>query len=104
MLDEFDVITGKIIHSALRIHTGLGPGLFETVYEKVLARDLARRGLRVEVQKPVGFEFEGLHFDIDLRVGLVLNFGGAHMRDGIKRVANSGLEPQAPHGGRFYDR
>ena len=47
----------------MRIHTALGPGLFESVYEVVLERDLVRRGFCVERQKELGFEFEGLRFE-----------------------------------------
>lgn len=56
----------------MRIHSKLGPGLFESVYETVLARELARRGLFVERQKPVTFDFEGMHFDQGFRADLVV--------------------------------
>jgi iron complex transport system substrate-binding protein len=62
-MHEIDFITGSIIDSAMRIHTALGPGLFEAVYEVVLERDLVRRGFSVERQKVLGFEFEGLRFE-----------------------------------------
>jgi len=42
------------------IHKELGPGLLETVYERVLARSLERRGLKVGRQKPVEIRFDGL--------------------------------------------
>jgi iron complex transport system substrate-binding protein len=62
-MHPIDWITGSIIDSAMRIHSALGPGLFESVYEVVLERDLVRGGFRVERQKAIGFEFEGLHFE-----------------------------------------
>ena len=62
-MHEIDFITGSIIDSAMRIHTALGPGLFESVYEVVLERDLVRRRFSVERQKELGFEFEGLRFE-----------------------------------------
>ncbi len=62
-MHPIDWITGSIIDSAMRIHSALGPGLFESVYEVVLERDLVRRGFRVERQKAIGFEFEGLRFE-----------------------------------------
>jgi iron complex transport system substrate-binding protein len=62
-MHPIDWITGSIIDSAMRIHSALGPGLFESVYEVVLERDLVGRGLRVERQKAVGFVFEGLRFE-----------------------------------------
>jgi hypothetical protein len=43
--------TGAVIASGLRIHQKLGPGLLESVYEAVIARDLVRLGLSVERQK-----------------------------------------------------
>jgi iron complex transport system substrate-binding protein len=35
-----DEITGGVVDAAYRLHKGLGPGLLESVYERVLARDL----------------------------------------------------------------
>ncbi len=63
-------ITGEIVDAAFHIHDGLGPGLLESVYEAVLAQELARRGLNVERQKEVCFEFEGMHFNNGFRVDL----------------------------------
>ncbi|MEJ2186685.1 MAG: GxxExxY protein [Gemmatimonadota bacterium] len=70
--EELNAITGAVIEAAVGIHTRLGPGLLESVYEIILARDLARRGYRVERQKPVSFEFEGLAFDNAFRVDLIV--------------------------------
>ena len=36
----------QIVDAAYRIHTSLGPGLLESVYEVVLAYELEKRGLR----------------------------------------------------------
>ena len=41
-----DDLTGQIVDSAYKLHTRLGPGLLESVYEMILARDLERRGLK----------------------------------------------------------
>ena len=43
----------EVVDAAVRVHRGLGPGLLETVYEVVLAKELERRRLRVERQVPV---------------------------------------------------
>ncbi len=48
------------------------PGLLESVYETVLARDLQRRGFQVERQKPIAFDYDGMHFDDGLRVDLLV--------------------------------
>ncbi len=41
-----DDITGEIVDAAFKPHRNLGPGLLESIYESVLARDLERRGFR----------------------------------------------------------
>lgn len=72
-MKEIDEITGAIVDSALHIHRGLGPGLLESVYESLLARDLERCGFAVERQKPMRFEYKGLVFDDGLRVDLLVD-------------------------------
>ena len=69
---DIDEITGEIVDAAYKLHTRLGPGLLESVYEAVLARQLERRGLFVERQKPVSFEFDGMNFDEGFRVDLLV--------------------------------
>jgi iron complex transport system substrate-binding protein len=67
-----DQITGHIVDAALRLHKALGPGLLESVYELVLARDLERRGLRAARQQLISFEYDGLEFRDCLRVDLLV--------------------------------
>ena len=118
-------ISGIIVDAAFKIHTTLGPGLLESVYEAVLEKELLRRGLRVRRQVSVPIRYDGLEFDegfradllveecivvelksveqlhpvhakqvltycklLDYRLGLLLNFGAALIKDGIKRIAN----------------
>ena len=57
---------------AFRLHVGLGPGLLESVYQSVLARDLARRGLHVEHERVVSFEYDGMSFDPGFRVDMLV--------------------------------
>jgi hypothetical protein len=47
---ENEVAT-QIVDAAYRMHTSLGPGLLESVYEVVLAYELENRGLRVVRQQ-----------------------------------------------------
>jgi len=56
------------VDTAFHIHQDLGPGLLESAYEAVLVRMLEERGLRVERQVSVAFDFNGMHFDERLRV------------------------------------
>ena len=128
---DLDDVTGAIVESSLRIHRDLGPGLFESVYESLLANALQRRGLVVERQPILRLEYEGMVFEegfradliveqrvivevksverlarvhikqlltylrlADLQVGLLVNFGGATLKEGIHRVVNH-LPPSA---------
>jgi iron complex transport system substrate-binding protein len=69
---ELDQITGAIVGESIRIHRALGPGLMESVYEAVLARALERRGYRVERQKVIRFEYDGMVFEEGFRADLVV--------------------------------
>lgn len=42
---EINEITGIIVDSAMKVHTALGPGLLESVYERCLIHELHKRGL-----------------------------------------------------------
>jgi len=67
-----DDITGEIVDASIRIHQDPGPGLLECVYEAILAKVLTRRGLTVERQKPICFEYDGISFDDGFRVDLLV--------------------------------
>jgi len=67
-----DDITGQIVDAAYQLHVGLGPGLLESVYEAILARDLQRRGLRVQRQIPISFDYDGLQFKDCFRIDLMV--------------------------------
>ncbi len=67
-----DETTGEIIDAAVNLHRRLGPGLLESVYETILTRELERRGLEVIAQKPVSFDYDGLHFEKAFRLDLMV--------------------------------
>jgi len=69
---ELDEITGAIVDSAMKIHIDLGPGLLESVYEVVLAKALQKRGLQVERQKAIQFEYDGIVFEEGFRADLLV--------------------------------
>lgn len=80
-------ITGEIVDVAYRLHSRLGPGLLESVYETVLAGLLQERGLHVERQKVVSFEFEGHVFDEGLRVDLFVEHSVVVELKSVERLA-----------------
>jgi iron complex transport system substrate-binding protein len=125
-MDRMDELSGIVIEEAIQIHRELGPGLFESVYETVLAGRLQTRGLNVLRQFVVPVTFDGQIFDAAFKVdilveeclvleiksvekltnahgrqllnylrllkqplGLLLNFSGATMKEGIRRMVNN---------------
>ena len=124
MKTENEIAT-VVLDAAFKVHTSLGPGLLESVYEAVLAYELAKRGIAVRRQVPIPIRYEELSFEegfradllvgesvvVELksvealarvhgkqvltqlrlsghRLGLLINFGEEHLKDGIKRIAN----------------
>ena len=122
---NFEEVAATIVDASLWLHRRLGPGLLESVYESLLTQELRRRGLRVDRQRAVDFELDGLLFRegfrvdmvvenlvlielksvekvtpvhwrqvltylriLDLPVGLLINFGGATLKEGLHRVIN----------------
>ena len=71
-MKDIDVVSGDVLDVALRLHRDLGPGLLESVYETVLAAHLGRRGYRVERQRPISFDFDGLHFEAAFRIDILV--------------------------------
>jgi GxxExxY protein len=61
-----------IVESAFHVHTRLGPGLLETVYEVVMAHELRKRGLMVERQVPIPIIYDELKFDEGFRSDLIV--------------------------------
>jgi iron complex transport system substrate-binding protein len=69
---DLNRISGTVVDAAYHIHSALGPGLLESVYEVILARELEKRGPQVERQKPVPIVFDGLRFDEGFRADLIV--------------------------------
>ena len=65
-------IASHIVDACFKVHTALGPGLLESVYEPVLAYELDKRGLAVSRQEPVPLIYEKLKFEEGFRADLVV--------------------------------
>ena len=65
-------IAKHIVDAAFRIHTSLGPGLLESVYEAVMAQELKRRGLYTERQQALPVVWENIHLEAGFRVDLIV--------------------------------
>ncbi|MCI0747639.1 MAG: GxxExxY protein [Verrucomicrobia subdivision 3 bacterium] len=53
-------LTQKIIGCAMKVHSTLGPGFLESVYQKALAHELRKAGLNVEWEKPIAVTYDGV--------------------------------------------
>jgi len=69
---SIDELSSAVIEEAIGIHRELGPGLFETVYETILAGRLEMRGLRADRQVPVPIEFDGHAFGAAFRIDILV--------------------------------
>jgi len=54
-----DVLTKSIIGGIIRVHQTLGPGFLESIYRNALVLELARSGLKTEVEKEVTILYAG---------------------------------------------
>jgi GxxExxY protein len=66
-------IARVVVDCCYRIHTRLGPGLLESVYEAVLEYELKKRGLQVARQVPIPVVYDDLVFDEGFRADLLVN-------------------------------
>ena len=66
-------IAAAIIDAAFKIHTTLGPGLFESVYEAALEFEMRKRGLRVAQQIGLPVQYEEVKLDLGFRVDLIVD-------------------------------
>jgi GxxExxY protein len=69
---EINDITGIIIEEAIKIHSDLGPGLLESVYEEILSYQLSKRGLSVKRQTPIPVFYEEVKMEIGFRSDLIV--------------------------------
>jgi GxxExxY protein len=65
-------IATAVVDAAYKIHTTLGPGLFESVYQRILEFELKRRGLKVEPEVVLPVCYEGVQLDLGFRVDLIV--------------------------------
>ena len=65
-------VAKQIVDAAYRVHTSLGPGLLESVYEVVLAFELENRGLRTIRQQAVPVVYQGTRIEMGFRADLII--------------------------------
>jgi len=65
-------VARQVVDSAYRIHTKLGPGLLESVYEAALAYELGKRGLSVACQQAVPAVYEAIEIHTAFHADIVV--------------------------------
>jgi GxxExxY protein len=61
-----------IVETATNLHQELGPGLYESVYETILAHELSELGLSVQRQVPIALQYKGIDFEEAFRADLIV--------------------------------
>jgi GxxExxY protein len=73
---DVDRVTAAIVDSAMKVHSALGPGLLESVYEKCLKHELTKRGFKVESQLWLPVVYDGVQveggYEVDLLVEIAV--------------------------------
>jgi GxxExxY protein len=87
-LGDFETLATEVIDCGYHLHRRLGPGLFESVYETLLAGAISKRGLAVERRKLIDIEFDGLKIPNAFKVDLLI--------EGILLIELKSVERAAP--------
>ena len=77
-------ISRIIVDSAFKIHTTLGPGLYESVYEATLAYELQQRGCCVVRQRGIPVLYEDVKLNLGFRADII-GRSQSHRRSEIYR-------------------
>jgi GxxExxY protein len=71
--EALNALSYRINGAAYAVHTALGPGLLEGVYQACLVQELIDRGLRVEVQVPLPVIYKGIKIaDVGYRIDILV--------------------------------
>jgi GxxExxY protein len=65
-------IAREVVDAAFKIHTTLGPGLLESVYERTMAYELRERGFYVAVQVPIPVVYHEVRLEEGFRADLIV--------------------------------
>jgi len=67
-----NAVAHQIVDAAYRVHTTLGPGLLESVYQAALAYELEKRGMRVARQQAIPVVYEAVRIDTGFYADLIV--------------------------------
>lgn len=65
-------ISRIVVDACYRIHSKLGPGLFESVYERILVIELEKEGLQVERQKVIPVKWDDVVIEQGFKADIIV--------------------------------
>jgi GxxExxY protein len=66
-------VSHDVITAAMKVHTALGPGMLESVYEVCLAYELRKMGHKCETQLSLPIQYDGIQLDAGYRIDLLVD-------------------------------
>jgi GxxExxY protein len=69
---DIEQVFKDVLDCSFKVHSALGPGLLESVYEECLSFELREKGYVVERQKPLKVVYRGIAMDAGYRVDLLV--------------------------------
>ena len=69
---DIETIAKEIVDSAIKVHRTLGPGLFESTYQKCLAYELRKRGLRVDCEVVLPIVYDEVEIESGFRLDMLV--------------------------------
>ena len=69
---EVDAVARRFVDACFAVHSALGPGLLESVYEACLEHELQKRGMQIQRQVEFPVLYRGLHIDAGLKIDLLV--------------------------------
>ena len=70
---DINLLTGRIIGAAIKVHKELGPGLLESAYKECLSYELCGQGMRVYREKAQPVIYQELKLDHGYRIDLLVD-------------------------------
>ena len=70
--DEEEQLGKEIVNALYKVHSALGPGLLEKVYEACTAHELRKSGIAVTRQVEIPIVYDGIEFEEGLRLDLLI--------------------------------
>ena len=70
---DIETVAKEIVDSAIKVHRTLGPGLFESTYQKCLAYEMRKRGLRVDCEVVLPIIYDGMEIESGYRLDMLID-------------------------------